>query len=79
VKQVIRPSEIKDYMGLSKSSAFRLEKEGRFPKRRQIGPAAVGWFRCDLDAYLASRPEIGADNVRTVAAGAKRGRPKKAA
>lgn len=75
--KVIRPSEIKDYAGLSKNSAFRLEKLNMFPKRRQLGPAAVGWITSEIDEWLASRPIINADNVRQVAVGAKRGRPRK--
>jgi prophage regulatory protein len=76
MKLVIRPSEIKEYTGLSKNSAFRLEKEGKFPARIQLGPSAVGWRYEDLREWLESRPVIGAGNVREVAVGGHRGRPK---
>ena len=75
--KVIRPAQIQEYAGLSKNSAFRLEKLDLFPKRRQLGPSAVGWISTEIDEWLNSRPTINADNVRTVAVGAKRGRPRK--
>ena len=75
--KVVRPAEIKEYAGLSKNSAFRLEKLNMFPKRRQLGPAAVGWLSTEIDEWLASRPVINADNVRTVAGSKRPGRPRK--
>jgi prophage regulatory protein len=78
MKKIIRPNEIKDYVGFSKNTAYRLMKLGQFPPRLQLGPSAVGWLSTEIDEWLASRPVIDADNVRKVAVGAKRGRPRKA-
>jgi prophage regulatory protein len=75
--KVIRPAEIKEYAGLSKNSAFRLEKLNMFPKRRQLGPSAVGWISTEIDEWIANRPVVTTENARTVAVGGKRGRPRK--
>lgn len=56
--QVIRPRDIKDATGLSKSTIERLEKAGEFPQRRQLSPygAATGWmWREDILPWLESR------------------------
>jgi len=42
--------------GYSRSSIWRMEKEGSFPKRREIGPRTVRWLREEVEAWIASRP-----------------------
>lgn len=53
--------------GLSRTTAWRLEKEGQFPCRRQLSPNAVGWLQIEVEAWVKSRrvaktalPESGA-------------------
>jgi prophage regulatory protein len=31
---------------------LRLEKAGKFPKRRRVGPNRVGWHAKDIEAWL---------------------------
>jgi prophage regulatory protein len=40
---------------LSRSTAWRLERDGRFPARRQLSANAVGWLRSEIDAWISSR------------------------
>jgi prophage regulatory protein len=54
---IVRPVDLKRVVGISSSTAFRLEHQGRFPKRRQLGPRATGWLLSDLEEWLRSRPE----------------------
>lgn len=35
----------------------RLEKEGVFPKRVQVGPRRIGWPETEIDAYLQRRAD----------------------
>lgn len=42
--------------GYSRSSIWRMEKLGRFPPRRELGPRSVGWLREEVEAWIASRP-----------------------
>ena len=77
MKLVLRPSDMLEATGYSLPSIYRLEKEGTFPKRKQLGASAVGWLTSEVLEWLNSRPTVNADNVRTVAVGAKRGRPRK--
>ena len=41
--------------GASRSSIYRWEGEGKFPKRIKLGERAAGWRSSDIDAWIASR------------------------
>jgi prophage regulatory protein len=34
---------------------LRLEKEGRFPRRVQVGPNRVAWVEAEVEAWVAAR------------------------
>ena len=42
-------------MGCSAMHISRLEKAGKFPKRIQLGPDAVGWIEAEVDEWIAGR------------------------
>src|SRR5437868_5626162 len=56
--RVIREAECHAITSLSRTSRWRMERAGQFPKRRQIGPRCVGWLASELAAWLASRREV---------------------
>lgn len=37
---------------------YRLERQGRFPRRVRIGLNRVGWRLVEVEAWLASRPTV---------------------
>lgn len=39
---------------ISRSTAWRLEKAGKFPHRRQISNKSVGWLRSEVEAWAQS-------------------------
>jgi prophage regulatory protein len=53
---IARKEDIKPLMGLSTSTAARLERNGRFPKRRQLADGSVGWLVSDLEAWASKLP-----------------------
>jgi len=53
----MRLSEVKAVTGLSKTTIYRFEKEGRFPSRVSLGERSVGWFEDDVEAFLMSLKE----------------------
>ena len=55
-QKVLRPAAAALYIGLSRASLYRLERAGELPPRIILGANASGWFREDLDGFLASRP-----------------------
>lgn len=56
---VVRMQFLPGIVGLSRSTIYRLEADGDFPKRRKLGKssksAAVGWLRSEVEEWLASR------------------------
>ncbi len=41
--------------GLSKSTRWRLEREGQFPQKVQLGPRAVGWLAEEIIQWCKER------------------------
>lgn len=56
---LIRWPAVNEATNLSRSTAWRLEKEGKFPKRRQISAKAVGWLQSEVEAWIESRKVVG--------------------
>ena len=48
--------EVEQMTGLSKVTRWRGEKDGTFPKRRQISPGRVAWLESEVIAWMESRP-----------------------
>jgi prophage regulatory protein len=51
-----RLPEVEQVSGLSRSSIYRLEASGEFPKRVKLGLRAVGWPRDAVLKWCANRP-----------------------
>jgi prophage regulatory protein len=53
MKQVLREKQVVEEYGLSRTSIWRKERAGTFPKRVKLGAGrAVGWLRADLDNWI---------------------------
>ena len=52
--RIMRLHEVKKVTGLSKTTIYRFEKEGRFPSRVSLGVRSVGWFEDDIESFLKS-------------------------
>ena len=52
--RIMRLTEVKAVTGLSKTTIYRFEKEGRFPSRVSLGARSVGWFEDDIQSFLQS-------------------------
>ena len=51
----IRFGVVRDRTGLSRSTIWRLERSGGFPKRRRISLNAVGWLESEVDEWVQTR------------------------
>jgi prophage regulatory protein len=52
---IVREPDCHRITGLSRSTRWRLERTGQFPKRRQISPGCTGWLRSELQAWIQAR------------------------
>jgi prophage regulatory protein len=53
---VIRLPQLELMVGLSRSSIYRLEAAGEFPKRVKLTSRSVAWPRAAVEKWLESRP-----------------------
>jgi prophage regulatory protein len=53
--RILREPEVERLTGLSRSSRWRLEREGKFPQRLQLSQNAVGWRNSEIRAWIESR------------------------
>ena len=53
--RIVREPECRRLTGLSRTTRWRLEREGQFPRRRQISPNAVGWLASDVQSWIDDR------------------------
>lgn len=55
VDQVLRQPMVIKTTGLSRTTIYRLERCDDFPKRRKLGPRAVGWLASEVEAWISNR------------------------
>lgn len=53
--EIIRPRDLPRETGLSRTTIWRLEKNGTFPKRIRLSAGAVGYRRAEVEAWRESR------------------------
>jgi prophage regulatory protein len=53
--RLIRKPELYKTIGLSDATIWRMEKDGKFPKRVQIGGNSVGWLLSEITHWMAQK------------------------
>ncbi len=54
----IRERECRELSGLSRTTRWRLERAGQFPRRRQLSPNACGWILSEVVQWMTERAEV---------------------
>lgn len=54
--KALRIREVCELTGLSRTTLWRLERDGAFPVRVQLSPNSVGWLAQEVADWLAKRP-----------------------
>jgi prophage regulatory protein len=44
-----------------RTTVWRWEKNGQFPRRRSLGGRSVGWLRNEVLEWIATRPQAGTE------------------
>ena len=55
VDRFIGEAEIKKITSLSRSTRWRLERSGDFPKKRKISPNRIAWLESDILEWIEAR------------------------
>jgi len=58
-RSLIRKPEVRRRTGYSDTTIWRLERDGLFPRRVQIGEMAVGWYEDEISEWIQSRVRQG--------------------
>lgn len=53
--RAITYKELRQKIGLGRSTIFELEKVGKFPKRRKFGLRNVRWIESEVDQWIQER------------------------
>ncbi len=56
-KRIVRKPELLARIGLSHPTIWRLERDGKFPKRVSLGGNSVGWFNDEIEAWMNKKGE----------------------
>ena len=51
--------QVAELVGLSRTTIWRLERSGQFPRRRQVSTKAVRWNQAEILDWINSRPVAG--------------------
>ena len=58
INRIIRFPQLREITSLSRSTIWRMEANGDFPRRIRVGARGVGWRLSDINSWLTSRPEL---------------------
>lgn len=50
--------QVRELTSLSRSTVWRLEKEGKFPLRRQLGRKSVVWLESEILNWMTEQPVV---------------------
>jgi prophage regulatory protein len=56
--KILKVKEVVQLTGLSRSTLWRLEQKGEFPKKIALSPNRVGWIEKEMLEWVNSRPQI---------------------
>lgn len=56
--RILSKQEVCERTSLSMSAIWRLEKQGRFPRRVAISANRVGWRESEIEAWAESLPVV---------------------
>ncbi len=61
--KLLTQKQVVDLVGVSRTTIWRLERAGKFPRRRQVSTKAVRWDQSEIEDWIRSRPLAGEEGV----------------
>ncbi len=56
--RILRPKEVQEITGLSRTTLWRMENKSDFPRRVSLGVGSVGWRESEVRQWLANRKVV---------------------
>jgi prophage regulatory protein len=63
-ERVLRKPELYGKLALSDATIWRLEHQGKFPKRITLGGKSVGWLESEVNDWLKAKAEAREHNTQ---------------
>jgi prophage regulatory protein len=60
---IIRFPVVQAATGLARTTIWRHEQLGQFPRRRRLGANSVGWVKSEVEHWIRSRPTFRSGEV----------------
>lgn len=57
-ERMIRAPELLGWVGMSRTTIFRLVKAGSFPSPVRLHGTSIAWRESDVDKWIATRPSV---------------------
>lgn len=57
INEIIRPRDLPQLTGLSRTTIWRLEKEGKFVQKIRLTRHSIGYKRSDIERWIEDRIE----------------------
>ncbi|MDX8377497.1 MAG: AlpA family phage regulatory protein [Mariprofundales bacterium] len=58
IHAILRVKEVMKLVGLGRTTIWRLEKKGAFPKRVKLSPNTIGWYSNEIKYWLETRKRL---------------------
>jgi prophage regulatory protein len=55
MQQFLRLPQVRERTGLSRSTIYKLQESGDFPKSVALGPRSVAWVATEIDQWIEDR------------------------
>ncbi len=56
--RIIRAKEVQEMIGISRTTLWRMEKKGEFPRRVSLGVGSVGWRLGEVKQWINQRETV---------------------
>jgi prophage regulatory protein len=56
--RIIKLSELKEIVGLARSTIYRMSSEGKFPKPIKLSERSSGWLESEVEQWIEERISI---------------------
>ena len=57
----VRWPTVQEVSALSRTTIWRMERDGKFPMRRKISANSVGWLKSEIEAWVHTREQVESD------------------
>ena len=56
--RLLRLPAVMEMTGLSRQTIWRMERDGRFPRRRVLGARNIAWLESEVIAWISAVPRV---------------------